>query len=843
MQAKGKPGVRPKKIKKRGAIIVINQKTKISSALTALAVMCVTALMGSLAHAQLEEILVTAQKREASLQDTPISITAFDAAAIEAEGIFDVRDMGPLAVNVQINSQPASEDNIGMNIRGVGEGETHLLAEPTVGIYIDGVYIARMTGALFEVVDLERVEVLRGPQGTLYGRNTIGGAINLIAAKPSEDFGFKQAFTYGNRNRYRSNTSVDTGLLAGGWSAKFSFNKSGHGGLLDNDYHDNKLGKKESEAWRMALRWQPNEDFTLDFTIDETNRLSNASLNQLTGIRQPHASMGGAITQQAVAASSPNRLSSMPAYFSPDMDSTSDIEMYTLTAEWDLNPDMTVKYIGSAREWNSGTTGTDFGSFPSDGATVMNDPAGPAVGTFVPAGDMVSLFYANRVSDNKQKSHELQILGNLADDTIEYVLGAYFFEEQSNEVNPQQFVMPAAIALGQSDILTQNLLCGNNLPLLVALGVLPPGTPGSIPNPMQCMGKDVVLSAPDFRYGSDFESQAFFAHVTWNVSDQLSVTFGARHTEDDKYGYVVNTGLDEEAQKDFSNSSISANITFQPNDDFMGYLTYSEGYRSGGYTPRAGTAAQFANGYDEETVTNYEVGIKSEWLDSRVRLNAAYYYLEYEDKQVASFQAGAAGATSTILNAGLLDIDGFEIELTAQLTDAMRLNLNYGQVNLDYEEFITQRQDPVTSFPCNPFGVPCGVSSAYDPLTGNDNIADIASQQQAPDSNMSAILSYQFPSTGWANIEGRVSVTYRDEYSFHPQLVLYDSTDSQTRVNARLTFSEIAIAGGQLTVAAWGKNLGDKDHREWGIDFAALGPIVNNYLERRSFGVDLIWQY
>ena len=102
---------------------MINQNTKISSALTALAVVCVTAFTGSLAHAQLEEIVVTAQKREASLQDTPISITAFDAAAIEAEGIFDVRDMGPLAVNVQINSQPASEDNIGMNIRGVGEGK------------------------------------------------------------------------------------------------------------------------------------------------------------------------------------------------------------------------------------------------------------------------------------------------------------------------------------------------------------------------------------------------------------------------------------------------------------------------------------------------------------------------------------------------------------------------------------------------------------------------------------------------------------------------------------------------------------------------------------------------
>ena len=128
----------------------------------------------------IEEIVVTSTKKNTSLQDTPISITAFDAAAIEAEGIFDVRDMGPLAVNVQINSQPASEDNIGMNIRGVGEGETHLLAEPTVGIYVDGVYIARMTGALFEVVDLERVEVLRDGASAQYGSDAIAGVMNFI---------------------------------------------------------------------------------------------------------------------------------------------------------------------------------------------------------------------------------------------------------------------------------------------------------------------------------------------------------------------------------------------------------------------------------------------------------------------------------------------------------------------------------------------------------------------------------------------------------------------------------------------------------------------------------------
>jgi len=166
------------------------------------------AVTTSAANAQnslaLEEIIVTSQKRVESLQDTPISVAAFGSEELQAIGAYEAGQVAEYTANLTIDRQPSSLDNYGYSIRGIGSGETSLLVENTVGVYIDGVYIARNTGATFDIVDLERIEVLRGPQGTLYGRNTIGGAINIITAKPQEEFGFKQHVTVGRRSLLRS---------------------------------------------------------------------------------------------------------------------------------------------------------------------------------------------------------------------------------------------------------------------------------------------------------------------------------------------------------------------------------------------------------------------------------------------------------------------------------------------------------------------------------------------------------------------------------------------------------------------------------------------------------------
>ena len=756
----------------------------------------------------LEEIVVTAQKRSESLQDTPISIAAFGTEELEMMGVYEAGQVADYTPNLEISRQPASLDNYGYSIRGIGSGETNLLAENTVGLYLDGVYIARNTGATFDIVDLERIEVLRGPQGTLYGRNTIGGAINLITVKPADEFGFQQRFTVGNRDFLRSNTTVDTGKLGDMFSAKITFNYNEKDGLVNNIVQGNKLGEQESKAGRIALRLTPTDNFTADYTYEKSERESNGALGQLVHMRQQLGGLvtGGAITQQAFEFANPDRLNNLSTAFAPNKDTYSDIEMHALTLEWNLNENMTIKSITAQREWDSGTTGTDFGSFQSDGATVLRADEFFNF-TPVPAGEYVSTFRAERVSDNKQLTQEFQLIGDSFDQRLQYTVGAYYFEEESNEDNPQEFVLPMALLDG----------------------FVNPAT----------YGLDAVLSTPIFQYGADNESLAFYGQFTWSFNDALDITAGIRYTEDKKDAYLRNSSIGGGiptalASDEWDNTSGSLTVNYAWNDDIRTYATISQGYRSGGFAPRVDTAEDFQLGFDEETVTNYELGLKSEWMDSRLRVNAALFYTDYEDAQVNSFKAGAGGASSIVDNAGELEITGLELEMTAILTEGLRLMVNYGYTDAEYKEFITGRIDPVTTFP--------DPSDAAD-ADGNEDVSDVAIVPRAPKHNGAVILSYDFQPLSFGILNARLEATYKDEMVFHPQQNLFDSTDEQTMINARLTLSEMEVLGGNLMLSAWGRNLTDEEYREWGIDFATLGGVIDSFKEKRSYGMDLVYRF
>ncbi len=771
----------------------------------------------------LEEVIVTAQKRSASLQDTPISVAAFGQEELVAMGVNDIGHVAQYTANLQIDRQPSSLDNVGFSIRGVGTGETSLLNENTVGMYVDGVYIARSTGSVFDIVDLERIEVLRGPQGTLYGRNTIGGAINVISEKPLDEFGVKQIFTAGNRGLFRSKTTVDTGQLGDMFSAKFAYNYAEHDGLVENSVHGNELGANDSTAYRIALRLTPTDKFTADYTYDNSERQSNSALSQIVATRPPNNQIGGAITNAATAFASQDRLSALPMAFAPDEDGNSDIEMHTLTLEWDINDNLTLKSITADREWDSGTTGTDFGSFQSDGATVLQDPT-IAPGQFVPEGEYVSVFLAQRQSDNEQFTQEFQLLGDAFDEKLQFTLGLYYFEEESNEDNPQSFVLPATFAYGSQPPALQGFLCADFV------------------SPAPCFGKDVILSSPIFQYGSDNESTAAYGQFTYSFTDALDLTVGIRYTEDEKEAYLRNSRIvDAEGNvitsvgdDKWDNTSGSFTANYAWNDDVRTYFTFSQGYRAGGFGARASSEEDFKLGFDEETVTNYELGLKSDWMDSRVRVNAAIFYMEYDDAQVNSFKAGEGGASSVVSNAGELEIKGAELELTAQITEGLRLMFNYGYTDAEYKEYITGRVDPVTALP--------DPSEDADEL-GNEDISDVAIVGRTPEHNGSLILSYDFQPFSWGQMNMRVDATYRDEMTFHAQQNLYDSTEDQTLINARLTLSQMEVLGGNLMLSAWGKNLTDEEYREWGIDFGTLGFAIDSFKEKRSYGLDITYEF
>jgi iron complex outermembrane receptor protein len=255
-----------------------------------LAVLLASGLLVQNASAQLEEVLVTAQKRSESLQDIPIAISAFNAEAIESMGLLNAQDVGLVSPSVQMPSYPLSNNNLALFIRGIGNTDSVVLTkDPTVGVYYDGVYAARSTGLLADLSDLERVEILRGPQGTLYGRNTTAGAINFINAKPTGELGFKQTLGMGNYDSWRSVSHLNLPDMAG-FKAKLTASFSDRDGWVTNDgpnaipgldYED--YNQKETEGYRIALRYDGIDKLLVDYSYDYSDVSSTPGYFQYVG--------------------------------------------------------------------------------------------------------------------------------------------------------------------------------------------------------------------------------------------------------------------------------------------------------------------------------------------------------------------------------------------------------------------------------------------------------------------------------------------------------------------------------------------------------------------------------
>lgn len=768
--------------------------------------------------AEIEEVIVTAQKIEESLQDTPVSVSAFGAEELAQIGVSEAKDVANFTPGLTMRKQSASSDNYAIGIRSVSSGETALAIDPTVGIYQDGVYIARSTGAAFDIVDLERIEVLRGPQGTLFGRNTIGGAINIITAKPKGEFAFRQALTYAARDKRVYHTTVDTPTY-GDVSAKFSVRTSKHDGQYKSFYNGETLGSGEAQAFRAAFTWAASESMWVDYVYDKSDRESNDSTTNLSHVRPVYASpfspaFGGQYYVDLAAIASPERQGTLFMTSSSRDDSASDIDGHAVTFNWDWLENSTVKSITSYREWHSVARNTEFGSVPVTFGTVF-DLSGRFGPTFspIPGGTVLPAFGAMRDSAQRQWSQEFQVVGALLEERLRYNVGLYYFEEQANETNPQAFVLPTCVAAAAA--------CAN--PALV--------------------GTAVYIGRPFFAYKTDNASAAIYGQFTYNVIPDLDVTFGYRYTYDEKETTLTNTFgsattpstvVDKDYWRNFNPSFI---VDYRFSEELSSYFKVSTGYRSGGYNVRAASPADFRKPFDEEDIVSYEIGLKSDLLNRKLRLNASVYHTEYEDRQVAQFTAGSGGASTNIVNAGENTVDGFEIEALYMPFIGARVIATYGYIDVDNEEFITGRVDPVTGFP-NP--------SANANAAGNEDIAGNGALDNvyAPQHSGSLALEYTFAPQDWGQLTLRVDATYTDEISFHPQFNLFDESDDHHLVNARATLTEIPLfKEGNVTIAAWGKNLENKEYRDFGIDFGGLGFAVNNYGELRSWGLDFIYEY
>ena len=789
----------------------------------------------SQANAALEEVVVTAQRREGNLQDTPIAISAFTSEKLEALGVTDVSEIAAFAPNTTIQKVPNTNAGMAVFIRGIGTSETALLTDPKIGIYIDDIYMSKTMGGVFDIVDIERIEVLRGPQGTLFGRNTTGGAISVVTAKPTGEFAVKANASIGNFDMKRAGLSVDLPAVAN-VAAKVSWMAKETDGWATNDYRgeplppavnvSRNLGYEDNNAWRLALRWTPTADLTVDYSYDRTDNKGSAAPFQIVHVKDsmyngfsttpfPYEYLGGELYQQMAAlVGDPNKRQER---FNLDTqtDDFLDVEGHALTVEWQLD-DITLKYIFGHRETATGYDGADYG-----GAFTARD-------AFYGGGSVVGVpeYSAGVDSEIDMTTHEFQVFGGGFNDRLNYTLGAFVYDEEVSQDQPQTFTLPILFVAGGSPELQAAYealgFCDSGVCVGSQRLPLPFGAPGADPD---------LNGLSDFNYGQQMDSWAVYGQASYDLTDALTATFGVRYTEEEREVYVFNEDFGHVTQADavtagdkWDNTSAMFNLSYRITDDISVYGKFTQGFNGGGYNARAGSASGFVKPTDEETVDAYELGVKSELLDRRVRLNVALFMNDYTDIQITQFEAGTGGASSNIVNAGEGIYQGVEIDLLAILTEGLTVDFSYGYLDAEFDSY-----------------------EGVNPVTNQiEDLSGITTVPYAPENTAALGVQYDFPMTELGEFSARVDVTYKDDVVFHPFQNQYSSAEDRALVNARLSLRSIPLSSGgdhRLDVSLWGKNLMDEEYREFGIDFGALGWDGARFGEPRSYGIDFRYQF
>jgi len=666
----------------------------------------------------LEEITVTAEKRSENVQDVPIAITAFSEDSLRAKGITDLHGLTGLIPNVNLDQgAPFAGSNsvLSASIRGIGQDDFAFNLDPGVGVYVDGVYFARTVGANQSLLDVERIEVLKGPQGTLFGRNTIGGAISIVTRTPGDEFHIEGQATAGSYNRRDLALLMDipiadnvlTSLTVSsryqdGYQKRIAYpsatpyvtDPSGVLHAAGNETFDTQGGANE-QVVRGKLLWKASDSVTATFTADwtHTNQPSTANtvLESVTSgpnavfgaiynacllgipfagptlsplVCGPRANVGTSLWQANLNPNTTRLLYGPAVYNTGNIDTTyatgvnfDKLDSYgaAATVDWVVDPELTLRSITSSRRLHWGS-GLDADGSPAD------------------------FFELSFAEGQHQFSQEIQAVSDLLDSTLKLVGGIYYFNE------------------------------GGYIHDFVTFG-------GGL---LQIDGPNTLETTSD----------AAYLHADYKVSDKIGVTLGGRISEDRKsfiggqqdlnqffykisgcYPYNASASLigapaDLTCQQalgfsnpndpdqiypygkehlNFTEFTPTANFQYHFTDEAMGYVSFAKGFKTGGWTTRLtsplppGSPAQ---SFGPETDRTYEIGLKSEWLDRQLIVNTAAFVSHYDGIQL-TFQESTSPVTE---NAGNAEIKGFEVEVQSLLGEHFSLNSNLGYMDAHYLE-------------------------------------------------------------------------------------------------------------------------------------------------------------
>lgn len=791
----------------------------------------------------LEEVVVTAQKKEESLQDTPIALDAFGEEALEREGISNVGDLANNVPALTIQPFPINTTTLRIYIRGIGLIDAQITQDPPVGVYIDGAYIARSAALATDIADLTRIEVLRGPQGTLYGRNSTGGAVNLITRRPNVDSTqFKQKLTFGDRNLFTSKTMANLPLWQGA-AVKMAYFTKSVDGYIENTGFGGDFGETETEGYRIDFGWDISDTLRLDYAYDKTDlqntNMTYSHIRPSDPIPNPNGNSGIAFTNLInsgarqfydfnTSGRRPDKIHS--AILLPEAEN--EINGHQLTLDWSLSDALEMKYIYAQRELFDDTPTVLATGARSDGYRLDNEPLLGFPVAAQPGGAAVcqpacvgrSAFYDGFTPDidQEQFSHELQFSGLVFDGRINYIAGLYYFEEEARQ-SPGEVGHLLSGPLGSDQD-------GNN-------------TGNRI---------EVMTQA---RFDIENTAQAAFAQVSWRppvLEERLNLTLGYRHSRDSRLAramrrnitFIVMPGdgdnrdrdpndvgvqlsdtfYDVTGDRDFRDNSYSVIAEYELSDAINLYAKRNEAYKSGGFNTReqispAG-AERYRQGFDPEKVIAYEIGVKSRLFENRVQVNADVFLQEFEDQQL-NFSVPNAVSDTTVANAGESTLKGFELDTTWLVSENLILILNYAYL----ESEIEPSRNPLSNEIEDGFVFDSAPRHAYTAAV------DWTLWQSMTAGRLAFNATYSF--TDERNGGATEEFTTFDA----------DRQDDFAVLNARLGLYEVPVFDGLLDVAVWSKNLTDEDYSINNIHNLPQAGRSVMFGEPRSYGLDFIYRW
>jgi len=706
----------------------------------------------------LEEITVTARKRSESLQDVPIAISAFTGDMLEAKGATNIEQVSHHVPNLNIsfgNSGSGSAANTSIYLRGIGQIDFLLTTDPGVGLYIDNVYFARAQGTNMDLVDIETIEVLRGPQGTLFGKNTMGGAVLISSTRPDDTFGGELQLTAGDYDRLEGKAVIDIPITDKLLSRISAIAKT-RDGYADRAIGD-RLGDEDVFGGRATLQYTPNERGSFTFILDSVDRDATSAVTSAFAYdpAAPLAGLWTGLVAPSVGVSQPVLVNKNDPFDSdatgPNVD---DVESWgaSFTADWDFDA-FTLKSITAYREMDT--------EFARDGD---NSPA--------------QYIQTHNTGSQDQFSQEFQFLGTALDDRLDWVIGAYYFEESAQDQNDVRLASGLYDALESLPAQLSGTACGE-----------PWVAPGCEGNPIN-IGLDLDF---DVHNEIDNESVALFFHGTYAITDALNITGGLRYLEEEKeydlFHDRVNAGIPiippTTVKDDWNEVLPLLSVDYRLNDDSMVYASISEGFKSGGFNGRPTTTAAVES-YDPEYVTSYELGYKADLAQGTVRLNTAIFHYDYEDIQLSSNRADSTGNLVLVTeNGGDATIQGFELDLTIHPNESWDIVAGFGYLDAEYDDLNE--------------GVSISKSDdlPYTPeFTGNLGIA------------------YSLPLFDSYLMTLRTDVSYRSSHYVDVENTENLKTDDVTLVNARIT---VASENQAWELAIFATNLTDEEYHIAGI--------------------------